>query len=444
METFRIPKMSSIQGGIEPYSQGTDSFAVRWVDGSPVSALLDTFLDLLGHPSAILDFACGLAENAISLADMGVEVIGIDPRSDIVTAASTRNPRSVFRHMDLGSLGYPSQLFDGIWADTSSQHLDPRQLLSAIPECYRVLKPGGTIVLAFETNGDEHSAKLSGHTCSDMSSKVIEQLKTIGFQVLAVAATKINLARDGEGWVSVLAIKRTDLVGLTSLSADDDDCVFCPCSRFRFHRELGIPAVGSILWGNDDLYVRPDIAPLMEGHLLVISSKHCTCFGNGCAPILPALSETQDRIRWLFKQAYDSGVVFLEHGPARCGEAGVCVNHAHLHCLPMSRDLRSDLDRYLGGGQMVTMDDLQCLHTRGQSYLYLEDNSGTGWAYKADLLPSQFFRQLVSSVLGRHHWRWQDACRLALCQSDHHRTLQTLLPLADAFLSAPDSSFGDR
>jgi hypothetical protein len=147
-----------------------------------------------------------------------------------------------------------------------------------------------------------------------------------------------------------------------------------------------------------------------------------------------AIEFAQQQIRSLFQSAYSEATVFFEHGPARSRAAGSCIDHAHWHCLPISLSLKKAMDQLLKSGRAASAESLSHLYLAGESYLYLEEGNQDRYVFPVDVVPSQFFRQLVTTLTGGKDWDWQTSCRRTESKDKHVRTLERLLPLADTLL----------
>ncbi|MBI2598308.1 MAG: class I SAM-dependent methyltransferase, partial [Candidatus Diapherotrites archaeon] len=67
-----------------------------------------------GH-AKILDIGCGPGRDAKYFSEQGLDVTGIDLTSNFVKMASKNVPNATFKHMDMRSLDFPEDTFDGIW-----------------------------------------------------------------------------------------------------------------------------------------------------------------------------------------------------------------------------------------------------------------------------------------------------------------------------------------
>jgi diadenosine tetraphosphate (Ap4A) HIT family hydrolase len=209
------------------------------------------------------------------------------------------------------------------------------------------------------------------------------------------------------------------------------DCLLCPRLRFWFNEMADLPGPETVLWKDSDAYIAPDLAPVAEGHLLVVTDRHYECVG-ACPPELwGSVLAATDRVAAMYRAVYGTPAVFFEHGPARPGAAGSCIDHTHLHCLPATAALRPALDSAGLTGEPATFDTLKALWDAGESYLYL-DEAGSQVAYRAEELPSQFLRRAAGRVFGPEGpaspWRWQECCGAQASRRRFLRTVERLGP----------------
>lgn len=220
-----------------------------------------------------------------------------------------------------------------------------------------------------------------------------------------------------------------------SKTGQEEDCVFCGRFRFRMNQDAGVPGAAALLWGDEFLWCAPDLAPLTEGHLLLVSTRHFPCFG-ACPPGLAREVARRKRevTRWL-EAVYGRPVTVFEHGPAGPHGAGSCIDHAHLHFLPGAGPVRAGIEREALSGASAGPAEL---FRSGVSYLYLEDAEGTTTYPCPGSLPTQFLRMCAAPPGER--WRWQDIYGLPETRERFMATLRKLLPSAEAGARPVDSS----
>ena len=417
------------------YDDIASDYATNWFDDSVMVQAIEEFVHLLESTGDILDAGCGPGRDVLALENKGFTTVGIDLSSAMLAEARARVGHAIFRRMDMRQLQYPPETFAGIWACASLQHLTRDEARQTLKGFTRVLKPAGVLSISVKAGEGENIDGLGRYEKLYTVSDFNELVSTSGFKVVREVHS-LNLKRTigclPQDWLNVLAIKSSTP---ENNSISDNECVFCPASRFNLCRQIGLPTAGSILWGNDHLFVIPDIAPLAEGHLLIIASDHLVCFGAIPKAMDHSLQQSEEWIRKLFQETYQRPPLFFEHGPARSKEVGACIDHAHLHCLPASLSLRRSIECYFGPGQRASIDTLRRLYGSGQSYLYIQEDPYEGRVYLADNTPSQFFRQIIALEFRHRTWRWQTSFKREISKHVYLQTLNKLLPLVDHFLN---------
>ena len=110
-------------------------------------ALLDRLRETAHGP--LCDLGCGPGQVARYLRDGGAEVFGVDLSDGMVAAASKLHPDIHFEQGDLLDLHLQDNSLAGIAAFYSIIHIPREQRLTALREMYRVLQPGGMLLLSF-------------------------------------------------------------------------------------------------------------------------------------------------------------------------------------------------------------------------------------------------------------------------------------------------------
>ncbi|MGH3391609.1 MAG: HIT family protein [Actinomadura sp.] len=220
------------------------------------------------------------------------------------------------------------------------------------------------------------------------------------------------------------------------------DCVLCPPLRFRFNDIAELPGAAGVLCGDGDFYVAPDLAPVVEGHLLLVSSAHWTCSAAFPERLWASAVRWRDRVARIYLEAYGTGeVVVLEHGPARPQGAGSCIDHAHWHLLPGAPGVRAAVEGHGLTGVPASHEAARALLAAGRSYLLVEEG-GTGLLYTPREVPGQFLRLAAVTAFGTRRgaglrvgtevaWRWQETFGESASRRRFLATLDALLPAAE-------------
>lgn len=151
--------------------------------------LLDHLIEHVGQLGPICDMGCGPGEVARYLKDHGApEVLGVDLSPRMIANARRLSPDISFQVGDMLHLDFSDATWGGIAAFYSIIHIPHKQIVEALRELWRVLKPGGLLLLAFHV-GDEilHIDEWNGKPV-DMDfiflqpDGVEENLKAAGFE----------------------------------------------------------------------------------------------------------------------------------------------------------------------------------------------------------------------------------------------------------------------
>ena len=137
-------------------------------------ATVDFYMQLLQleglKPRTAVDLACGTGSVALILADMGMQVVGVDLSEEMLTVASQKamdaeNP-PMFVCQPLQDLRLPKAVDLAVCALDSLDYItDPNDCQAAIKRIYKVLNPGGCFI--FDVNTPEKLKAMDGQVFLD-------------------------------------------------------------------------------------------------------------------------------------------------------------------------------------------------------------------------------------------------------------------------------------
>lgn len=133
------------------------------MDRALLTAFAEIVLDRL-RGGLIADIGCGPGHVTSYLAELGLDVIGIDLSEEMVALARRSYPASEFRQGSMTALELSDQSLTAIVAFYSIIHIPDSYLPAVFAEFFRVLRPGGLSLIAFQVGDEEHHlAEWHGH-----------------------------------------------------------------------------------------------------------------------------------------------------------------------------------------------------------------------------------------------------------------------------------------
>lgn len=220
----------------------------------------------------------------------------------------------------------------------------------------------------------------------------------------------------------------------TAWSAPGHECVLCPPLRFRFNGMADLPGESGVIARDRDFLLIPDVAPLAEGHVLLVTQEHRQCAGEFGREMWERALRWRDRVARLYRAAYGSGELLLfEHGPATSQGGGACIDHMHWHLLPGTPGVRAVVEARGRPGAPADLAALRACFRAGRSYLLIEENE-VMTVHPGDGVESQFLRWAVTAAGPEVTWRWQETFGLP---AGRRRFLRTLTALRAAMTAPP-------
>ena len=127
------------------------------LDDRPLDrALFAAFAELVraGGNGLVADVGCGSGRVTILLSRLGLDAFGIDLSPEMVSLARRNHPQLRFEEGSMLELDIPAASLGGLLAYYSIIHIARERRPEVFAEFYRVLAPGGSLMLVFQI-GDE-------------------------------------------------------------------------------------------------------------------------------------------------------------------------------------------------------------------------------------------------------------------------------------------------
>ena len=115
---------------------------------------LDHLVREVGNLGPICDMGCGPGQIARYLHHQGVDTLGVDLSPRMIVEAGRLNPEIPFHQGDMLSLPDADNSWGGIAAFYCIIHIPREQVVEALREMKRVLKPGGELLVTFHIGNE--------------------------------------------------------------------------------------------------------------------------------------------------------------------------------------------------------------------------------------------------------------------------------------------------
>jgi diadenosine tetraphosphate (Ap4A) HIT family hydrolase len=175
-----------------------------------------------------------------------------------------------------------------------------------------------------------------------------------------------------------------------------ENCAFCNRNKEE------------IILETENFYITPSIGQIVEGYLLICSKKHF--IGAAFLPneLFKELEELKEKVKQILEKNYITPI-FFEHGAISSYErAGCCIEHLHLHAVPINLDIFYDLSKHF---EYETIKELKEIKSKAKtSYIFYENNQSNKFLFHIkEPIPSQYLRQIIAARINQiYKWDWRE------------------------------------
>ena len=189
-------------------------------------------------------------------------------------------------------------------------------------------------------------------------------------------------------------------------------CLLCDEVRGEYPLSLRLglyaTAADKVIMETEHFLLLPDISPIVPGHSLLISKDHFPCFTQLPNSMLEEFRDARDKAVSRIAATYGEPLLF-EHGSSSdTRRSGVCVQHAHIHLLPVRAPVEDWLEKF---GELVPFDlfTADSRQNLPEDYLWYRNQLGSEYLVSNfyESIPCQFIRRALAQHLAISNWNWK-------------------------------------
>ena len=161
---------------------------------------------------------------------------------------------------------------------------------------------------------------------------------------------------------------------------------------------------------SEHFYAKAALGHFVSGYTLVVPKDHWICYAEVPLELYAELDGFIHHVKRRLRAVTGKSTMTFEHGPMnRNHSAGACIEHAHLHLLPVSNALLKPLKAMFDFKRLQSRSQIVQHQGRRTQYVYMETPAEVHcFAEVKKILPSQFIRRVACSSLGFPHlWDWR-------------------------------------
>lgn len=184
------------------------------------------------------------------------------------------------------------------------------------------------------------------------------------------------------------------------------DCLFCFIQDIS---NLSNPE-DEILEESENFYAKAALGHFVFGYTLIVSKEHLLSFAHLPEELFPELEAFRDKVFDKLHNICQHPISIMEHGAiSRCQRGGACIDHAHLHLMPLATDLYPILSTRFSFIELGCTSELRRFQDTQIPYLYYQREGLRGHGVKlAQDVPSQLLRRIACESLGEPElWDWR-------------------------------------
>lgn len=184
------------------------------------------------------------------------------------------------------------------------------------------------------------------------------------------------------------------------------DCLFCAI------QDMSDPPnpEDEIIDESENFYAKPALGHFVFGYTLIISKDHFHSFAYLPEQLFPELEAFRGKVLGKLHELCPQPITMMEHGALnRCQRGGSCIDHAHLHLMPLAADLYPALSERFALCELGSVSEVRLFKDAQTAYLFYQREGLRSHAVKlSQEVPSQLLRRMACEALGTPQlWDWR-------------------------------------
>ena len=184
------------------------------------------------------------------------------------------------------------------------------------------------------------------------------------------------------------------------------DCLFCSI------QETSNPSnpEDEIIDESENFFAKAALGHFVFGYTLIISKEHFPSYAYLPQPLFSELEAFRENVRDKLHNISEHPISIMEHGAiSRCQRGGSCIDHAHLHLMPLADDLYPTLSARFPFGELASISEVRRFKDAQIPYFYYQREGLRSHAVGLSQdVPSQMLRRIACQVLGTPElWDWR-------------------------------------
>lgn len=170
----------------------------------------------------------------------------------------------------------------------------------------------------------------------------------------------------------------------------------CPfCMAYSGNRsKIGEPE-DTLLVECEDFFAKPGLGHFLPGYTLICSKQHVASMSSLSPLQLDKLEIFRDVVSRRLQIMYGGATVAFEHGTSLGTGSGACIDHAHLHILPLPFNIERQIVLQQPSRTVERLRDLALFASGSQSYFYNHNELDGGVVFTLTKpLYSQYARRM--------------------------------------------------